>query len=486
MRLDRLWGWTHALGGKRRWRGASALALTGLLAACVQAPVYHAPSAQELLPQQFATAGAEPAYPNWPQKWWQVFGDPAMDALVAAAQAHNADLAQADAAIDLARASVAASRAQWWPQLNADARVGADQLSLNSENFANVPPQLAAKSRLNDYRVGLDASWELDVAGRLRHGVQAAGARLESAALGREDASLRVSAETVRLALDYRYWTLRQQVNQHVLQLQARALALTQLQGQAGEVGDAQVLEAQAAWQSAKASVPPLAAAAQADVAALGVVTALPLDEVQALLGAAPLQPKVPQAFSAALSSRVLLRRPDLRQAERDLAAATSDIGVAVADQYPRIDLLGQGGWDSIRANALLSRASHYWDIGPQLSLPLFNGGQVQAQIHASQAQRDAALASYRGKVLSALADVQTAMVRCQSDRERLAALGAVLAHVQAQLVHERERVRVGESGELDLIAADLRLHASEDAQLAAQQTLTQDVVAMIKAFGGP
>jgi outer membrane protein TolC len=150
------------------------------------------------------------------------------------------------------------------------------------------------------------------------------------------------------------------------------------------------------------------------------------------------------------LPADLLRRRPDIRQAERELAAATADIGVAVAEQYPRLVLVGSGGWDSIHAGNLTAAASRFWNVGPQLSLPLFTGGRLKNQVTAREAARDAALAAYRQKVLAALADTETALLRYQQEAQRQQALQAVEL---ADCSGWRGSFRVGEAAQTEVLA---------------------------------
>ena len=454
-----------------------------MLAGCVVGPNYQAPKPEQLMPQHVDASTALPAIPE-SQRWWTAFHDPALDELVNVALQHSPDLESADAHIRQARASLRQTAAQQLPQLNADGRVGHDQLSLASENFANIPfanPQ----SGFNDYRAGFDASWEIDLFGHTARSIEAARARLGSVEEQRADASLRIAAEIARNVLDYRYWRLRYDNAAAIQENHRELLHLAELQQRAGMAANSDVELAQANLHAARANLPQLHAAQQAALAALGPLTGLPQADIAALFAAPAAHPIPPAIAAASLPSELLLRRPDLRIAERQLAAASADIGVAVADQYPRFNLVGSGGWDSIHAGNLGENASRYWSFGPQFSLPLFSGGRLDAQVKAAQAARDAALADYRKAVLQALADVETQLVRCQGDRERWQKLQASQAAQVGQLAYARQRYRLGETAKVELLQANLLVANVNDAQLAAEQAYSEDLVALFKALGG-
>src|SRR5208337_3266691 len=137
---------------------------------------------------------------------------------------------------------------------------------------------------------------------------------------------------------------------------------------------------------------------------------------------------------------------------------ATADIGVAVADQYPRFSLVGNGGWDSIHPGTLGEKASQFWSLGPQFSIPLLSGNRLDAQVKSAEAARDAALASYRKVVLLALADVESGLIRCQGDREKLQKLRMARSAQDDQLKFARQRYQVGETPKTDLLEVDLQM----------------------------
>ena len=453
-----------------------ALALTG----CAVGPDYHAPPSTLPAHFQHQPASSQPQL----QRWWTVFDDAALNQLVEQALQSSPDLAQAEARVRQARASLGQVDSALWPQLNASARTGRDQFSRNSENFANIPlanPKLG----FNDYRLGLDASWEIDLFGHTARSREAAAARLDSVQEQQADAALRVAAEVARNVIDYRGWVARQRNAQAQLAAARENLRLSGLLRQSGEISDSELNQAASNVASLQAALPPLQTAQGAALAALSVLLDQPQAQVAATLaGELPIPATLAQP-PVGLPGDLLRRRADIRQAERELAAASADIGVAVAEQYPRLVLVGSGGWDSIHEGNLTSAASRFWNVGPQLSLPLFNAGRLKMQVSAREAARDAALAAYRQKVLTALADTETALLRYQQEGLRQQALQAGVELAELQLGLARQRFRVGEAAQTEVLAQQQQAAQQREAWLASRQAQAENLVALFKARGG-
>ena len=463
-------------------QGFVLLLCSAALGGCAVGPDYHAPQLASSLPAQYHNAPADS--PVITERWWTVFGDAALSRLVEQALTANLDIAQADARIRQARASVGQADSSLWPQLNADGRVGHDQFSRNSENFANIP-FANPKSGFNDNRIGLDASWEIDLFGLEARQREAARAMLGSAQEQRNVMVLQVAAEVARNVIDYRGWQLRWLNAQQQLEAASSNLQLLTLLRQAGEVSDGELQQAAAVVHQRQAALPPLKTAQGQALFALTVLVDQPEQQIEQILaGDLPIPATLSQA-PAGLPGELLQRRPDIRQAERELAAATARIGVAVAQQYPQLQLIGNAGWDSVHQGNLTSAASRYWSLGPQLSLPLFNAGGLQDQVKEKQAERDAALAVYRQRVLTALADTETALLRYAQEQQRQQQLQAGLQVAARQLQLAGQRYQVGETAQTEVLDLRQQYAQARELLLASQQAEAQNLVALFKALGG-
>ena len=450
--------------------------------ACTVGPDYQRVTPDRVAPEHFSAETGQTVETF--ADWWRGFRDPALDELVAIALEHNPDVAAADASIRAARAGLDRIDSARSVQLDAAARIGRDQLSKDSENFANIPfPN--AKSGFNDYRGGLDVSWEIDLFGHTARSLESARASLGAQQARRRDVALSISAETARSVLDYRHAQLRLANAVDVVERHRSLLALIRLQRDAGLTTDIDVAQADQALREAQALIEPLRVATGAAVLALVPLTGLPQPQIAARLEHGAATPALPAATRFAMSSTALERRPDVAQAERQLAAATADVGVAVADQYPRFSLLGDAGWDSIQPGQFGQRASRYWNLGPQMTLPVLTGGRLAAQLRQSEAGRDAALAAYRHVVLAALAETESAMLRCRGDQARLTELDeALVRNAQAVSLIDRQ-LGAGELPQTALLGAQIQRGSLVDQQLDARQTLARDLVLLYKSLGG-
>jgi NodT family efflux transporter outer membrane factor (OMF) lipoprotein len=472
------------------------IAAVSLLAGCTLGPNYQQPDLTAQLPAQYQTVDGSVPAASGPTKmasdsaaWWSGFNDTAINDLVAAALQRNLDLDGADATIRAARAQLDIEDSASQPQVNAGARVGRDQFSRNSENFS-IAPFPNPRTKFDDYKVGFDASWEIDLFGHNRRSVEAAQARLNGIEFQRQAVALRVAAEVVKNVIDYRAWQQRTVNAQQVKDDSQHLLELIGLQQKAGLLSDAEVSDAQTAAHNAAASLPALQSAASAALMALTVLTNQNQEQVSAALKSDMLGdhviPEAPLLLpSPGLPSELLLRRADLRSAERALAASTADIGVARANQYPRLTLLASGGLDSITPGKLTDLASRYWSIGPQLSVPLLSGGRLAAQVSASEAARDAALAQYRQAVLLAFADTETALIRYQREQQRLSEIRLAFESQQQQLRYANLHYDSGDTNFIPVLQSRQQLAVIIDAQLISQQSLADDLTALYKVLGG-
>jgi NodT family efflux transporter outer membrane factor (OMF) lipoprotein len=460
------------------------LSLSLALAACgALGPNYSAPPMP--VPEAFSTGGGSAQSQG---AWWTTFGDAELVALIEQALRDSPDIELAAARLRQARASQGIQETVGGPTLNASGKIAADRLSENSENFANLPSTTSPKTDFTNHQIGFDASWEIDLFGRRQRLAEAAAARSEAAAERVRDVRTVIAAEVVRNYVELRLAQQRLALAAGNLRNYEDILRLTALTAKVGEATRLDVQRAEAAADNYRASLPPLHLAERQSIAALSALTAVPVPELLARL-AAPAAPAelvpVPEAPAAGLPSELLRRRPDLRAAERDLAAASADIGVAVAEQYPRFSLIGTAGWTSIRAGSLLDAASRMWSIGPQISLPLFNGGRLQNQVRANEAAFDGVRASYRKAVLTAVADAEVALSRLGQNEERRQRLLSAQAR-QARLLALTERqVEAGEVTRTTLLEARKTLVSQEDQTLQAHAQSLTALISLYKTLGG-
>jgi NodT family efflux transporter outer membrane factor (OMF) lipoprotein len=468
----------------RRARLAATLGLFTALAACVVGPHYVPPDAGQEAPAGYSTHDAGLSADAPPDRWWLALGDSRLTSLIERALSDNPDLASAEARVQQARALARVAGAEFYPSLNADGRASRDRLSPNGENLALIP-FVPRTTEFTDYRLGFDASWEIDLAGKTRHDVEAAAARLGSSAESRNAARLVVAADVADAFVDYYASSERLEIAQRTLASYDETLRLVALEERAGLASDSDLQRSAADRLQAAGALPPLLAERQSALFQLAALTATGIDALAAELPMPHRVPAVPTTAPVGLPADVLRRRPDVRQAERELAASAAEVGSAVADQFPRLSLVGDLGWDSVHTGNLLNAASRYWNLTPQLTVPLFAGGRLRQQVKASEAAKDAALNAYRTTVLRALSDTESSIVRFSSERNREGDLAAAAAARLADVELLRRRFAAGDASMIDVLNTERALDQAADQDAASRAQLARNYVALGKALGG-
>jgi NodT family efflux transporter outer membrane factor (OMF) lipoprotein len=424
-------------------------------------------------------------------KWWEGFGDTQLTGLVEQALRQNLDIAMASARIHEARAQEDVVGAGASPQVGAEASVTRQRIS---ENAIPAPPGSGGGGgagfalpgqEFTTWRTGFDASWELDLWGRNRREREAATARTSAAAWDRGDVEVTVAAEVAGAYLRLR--TLQSQIAnaQAELARQQRFEQLVQARTRGGLV-TGQDLEQQRSERSVAAAViPTLQAQAKAEIHALGVLTGQTPDTLANRLEASKGQAPSPPAVLPGLPSDLLRRRPDIRAAERELAAATADIGIAVADLYPRISLTAAPALVSTALGSLLEWGSRSFAAGAALDWPILDGGRRRANIEVRNARQEQAMIAYRKVVLAALQDVEDALGRVDGDRRQLADLEQAQTTAARAEEIARTRYRGGLVTLSDVLQAQQRRLSLEEQVIETRGALARDTVALIKALGG-
>jgi NodT family efflux transporter outer membrane factor (OMF) lipoprotein len=456
---------------------AAAAAMT--LSACAVGPTYRQPPEVPFAPQWLETTDSA----TLDTAWWRSLGDPLLDDLVERTLRENRDLKVAQAHLREARASRDATAGQRLPQVDLAGSATTNRLSKNGEIPIDHLPGF--KRDLSLYDVGFDASWEIDLWGHQARAVESATAREQAAAEAVHDVQVSLIAEVVRSYVDLR--SAQEQLASTTADAddQEKIARLTEERFNGGDASRFDYARAEAQALSTRAAVPGLAAAAHAAAYQLAVLTGQPPEAVTKLLDTPAEVPHSPAVSSAGLRSELLRRRPDVRQAERQLAAATADVGVATSELFPRLSLVGSYGQQAQNGGDLFSAASNRFSIGPALHWPVFAGGTIRANIRASNARADAAAATYEGVVLSALSDSETAInryaaaQRTQRDRE------VARQQNEEALEMARQRYRAGEDDLIVLLDTQSAYTLADRQSIAARAATLEALASMYKALGG-
>ena len=460
-----------------------------LLAGCTVGPNYQRP--QLSVPGQFAEAESQTGGSDAEvATWWTGFGDPQLSDLVNRALAQNLDVETAAARISEARARERVAGAAAQPQVGAQASVTRQRIS---ENAIPVPPGSGGQqggafglpgAEFTTWRPGVDASWEIDLFGRTRRSVEAARARTGAATWTRRAVQVSVAAEVATTYFELRTLQARIANAQGEMARQKRFEQIVAARVRGGLVSG-QDLEQQASEVSAAAAaLEALQGRAEVQIHALGVLTGDTPESLIAQLAVPKALPTAP-IIPAGLPSDLLRRRPDIRSAERELAASTADIGVAVADLYPRFSLTAAPALVSTALGSLLAWGSRSFSVGAAVSWPLFNGGRTRGNIAVANARQEQALIAYRRTVLRALQDVEDSLSRTEADREQLAAFEAALGRSARAEDIARTRYRGGLVTYSDVLAAQARRLSLEGQVIDTKGALARDSAGLFKAMGG-
>ncbi|WAC24727.1 efflux transporter outer membrane subunit [Blastomonas sp. SL216] len=403
-----------------------------------------------------------------PDDWWRLYDDPVLDRLVEASLAANADLRAAYANLDGARAALRQAQAARLPQTTIESSLGIDNPANQPSASGNVPT--------TDYDLAVTASWDADLFGRLRSGALASRADAEAQAAALDGVKVAVVADTVLAYVDLCGATRSLTVVQEQVALQDRALIFTRSQLTAGEVSPLEVSQAANVVAATRATIAPLEAAQANARYRLATLAGRPAGEARSNPVTCNAPPKLHTAAPVGDGTALLLRRPDIREAERRLAAATARIGVARADLYPRINL---GGALGLLSGGLVVTGS------PLVSWAFPNQAPVRARIAQAEATERAALAGWDVVVLRALRDVETALAAYDGEVRRNQALAEARDEGRLYARRAEARVRLGDAAPLLRIDADRALAQAELSLAQSELAIAQAQVALFRALGG-
>lgn len=451
------------------------------LSACSVGPDFVKPHPQ--MPSQWAEApGKETSRePLELSRWWTIFRDPELNSLIERAVQANLDLQLAEARIREARAQRVVVGAAAYPEIGVGGEYSRSRDSQNAGgSAANSVPE-----GVNLYQVGFDAAWELDVFGGVRRAVEAANADLAASVENRLKVLVTLLAEVARNYLEVRGSQTRLAVAEKNIFTQQQALEIARARYQAGLSSELDVAQAQAQLATTEAGIPQLETSMRQAVHQLGVLLGQPPASLLEELLATAALPGGPPEVPAGLPSDLLRRRPDVRQAEQELAAATARVGVATANLFPRFYLTGAVGQASIDASDFFEGSSRFWSIGPTVTWPVFTAGRLRAQVEVQNARQEQAAIKYEQTVLTALQDVESALVAYSKEQiTRDSLIQAVKANRQAVDI-ANELYKRGLVDFLNVIVSQRSLNIAEDQLAQSAQRVSANLVALYKALGG-
>lgn len=443
--------------------------LAALLAACT--PSYVLPPTEE--PPPTTTAGVA-------RDWWKAFNEPVLDQLIAQAFVAAPSLASAVARVDAAQARLGASRSYLLPEVNG-------QLAGSRTRLSEETNPLAARREVTVYSGALVASWEVDLWGRIRNETAASESELLAARYGRDAVELALASQAARGYFELRALDAQLDVARRTLSTRATSYELRVKRFARGLISELDVRQAENELATARASIPDLQEAVARAEGSLAVLTGRSPRELfeatprGADIGAIPIPPGVPEG----LPSQLLLRRPDIQEAEATLRAAQARVAGARAAYFPVIGLTGSYGGESLALADLFSGPARTWSFAGSFFVPIFNSGRTAAQVDLATAGERSAAAAYRDTVIRAFAEVRGAIVAHRQASERVSARAQSIAAVRRSLRLATLRYDNGYSSYLDLLEAERSLFSAELAAVDARRAQLAAVVDLYRSLGG-
>ncbi len=444
-------------------------------------PDYHRPVVTTSRAWSTPLDGGETADEPDESPWWRSFHDPVLESLITRAAESNLTLKIAEARIREARAARSAVAAQDGPRIRAQGVLSRNRFSENG--FPPKPPNLSPD--FTSYEAGFDAAWELDLFGGTRRAVEAADAGVAASVYDRNDVMRTLLAEVARSYIAARAFQRRLSITHDNIDAEQEVLRRTQERRAAGLATQLDVAQATALLAATNSQVPSLEAEFRNSTYQLDVLLGEEPGKAALAFAKDGDIPAVPPRVPAGLPSDLLERRPDVRRAERQLAAATARIGVATANLFPRFALIGAVGLDSTDGSDWWSPGSRFWSMGPVVSWPIFQAGRIRAGIRAQKARQQQSLANYEQTVLIALSDVERSLTAYAKEQLRRSSLQRSVDANKEALDLANDLYGHGLVDFLRVLTAEHGLYVSQDALVQSDERIAEDLVALYKALGG-
>ena len=417
--------------------------------------------------------------------WWKSFNDPELDSLLERAVKANHDLRIAGARVREARALHRIAASRFWPTLDAGASYARQNQSKHQPIIGDLPIPATVPFENNVYQAGFDASWEIDVFGGTRRSVEAGKAEVTAAEFGRRSVLVSLAGEVARNYVEARAFQQRLEIARKNLKTQEEALAITQDRFKNGLTSDLDVQQAATLLAATRSFIPVLETSLQASIHRLDVLLGQSPGTLMAELSQQAPIPSIPPEVPVGLPSDLLRRRPDIQQAERQLAAATARIGVATADLFPKFSLTGLGGFESTSASDWFNPDSRFWSVGPTVQWRIFDAGRIRANIRVQDARQEQALAAYERTVLTSFEEVENSLVAYAKEQIRRRSLEDAVKSSQDSLHLANQLYSNGLVSFINVLDAERSVYLAEDALADSNRFVTQNLIGLYKALGG-
>lgn len=449
-------------------RGVVISLATVLLSGCVVGPDYKGPTFLPSISSFKPGAQARPL-PEVSQ-WWKRLNDPVLDSIIDQAMTQNLTVASAKAKVREARASYRATGASDLPSVNGSSSVRRSGL-LDGQSG-------------NQHQAGIDASWEIDLFGANYRSKEAARAGLDAAEEELRGATATLIADVATNYINARGYQERIGLSNKTVASQRKTRELVQTQHDLGSASQLDIANAEGQVALTEASIPDLEIAYQQTVHRLGVLTGQQPKALMNLLGNRKSVPQVAFSPRKGIAADAISARPDVRVAERNLARATANIGVAEAARYPSVSLAGSISSSAASIGDLAKASTISWALGPSISVPIFDNGRLKANADVARAQRDEAFLAYQASVLGGLEDVENALVSMTQNRIKRSKIQSSTVAYQKSLDLTRASYENGASDLLDVLSAERSLFSAQTNAIQNRVAMALDYVSLNRALG--
>ncbi|MCB1109779.1 MAG: efflux transporter outer membrane subunit [Chlamydiia bacterium] len=450
-----------------------------ILTGCAVGPNYDTPIVT--LPENYGEPHEEEQVDEVALKrWWTTFNDPLLDVFVHEALSQNYDLKIAVEKVNEVRALYQIEAAELYPKVDLTAT---EQRTRISQSLFDAP--FMGPPYQNLYKVGFDASWEIDIFGKRRREKEAAYYEYEAEVNSARDVYITLLSELASTYIEIRAYQQRIALAKKDIFIQKELLTLAESRFEAGLDSEIEPQEIRFSLEETEAVLPELQTNYRHAIHRMAVLLGKPPQMLQNDFEDVKAVPISTAAIPVGLPSDLLRRRPDIRQAERTLAAATANVGSAIADLFPRFSLLGSFGFESNRSNNWFKARSRSWSFGPNMQWPILYFGRIRANIRAQNAKQQQALLNYEQTILTSLEDVENALVSYYKEDERVDRFEKQVNSASRTYELTRDRYLSGLVDFSALLDADRARVDAENNLVDSTQALSTNLVALYKSLGG-
>jgi outer membrane protein, multidrug efflux system len=457
------------------------------LAGCAVGPNYHRPAVS--VPQQWTApqdGGIKGGVQAQTDQWWKAFNDDELDRLIERAVAANYDLQTAGARVQEARASAGLAKSAYQPQVSAGGSVS--RFRELGVGLVPGPSGVSATQfpyETNDFNLTSSLSWEIDLFGKIKRSVEAAKGDLAASEADRRNILVSLLGDVAQYYCQLRGDQLRLEIARKNIATAEDTVSLTKARYAGGQATFRDVAQAEGDLESVRSQVPTLNTAIQTSIHRLGVLLGRPPGDLEAELSTPGAIPPVPPEVPTGLPSELLERRPDIQKAEFQLSAATARVGVAKADYFPSFTLLGTAGRQATQLHDFSLGLGNYFNIGPSVSLPVFTGGKIRANVEIQDARVRESASQYQSTILHAFEEAENSLVAYANEQDRRYRIVAATKADETSFELANVQYKAGQTDFLTVLDAQRQLFVNQDLLAQSQTSVTTNLIQLYRALGG-